>query len=476
MVKNAIYVYFQYRTLNKVPLMMREYGYEPKLFIDGEVGCNYDKKYSISGISKYVIKTLENLDDNSIYCTSLMEEYLSKNIFLPEKIEKVLKDNLFTLVDQSTRWDRYLKKTYQDYLNYIFTMARFAYSYMVLENIEVVFFTHFCHLGIDLIFYLIAKELGIKTIFMNPDFEMETNKYLVIYSDTLDFDKIFNKMRKRRDCNFTIKEGFEKNLSYMKKLNLVTGKSIKFKYSIFLRFLLSIFTFKKEKPNLRYFYLLKRYFQERECLLLRDSIIKQVDWSKKYVYFGLHMQPELTTSFYGGKYTDQLLAIEKISSMLPPDWVIYVKENPKQTFLNRGNIFYERLKNIPKVQLVPIDTNTYELMEKSQFVASITGTMLYESVCGGKPGLMFGNYWYSELPGVFKYREDLTVEEIVKCKIDHKEVENKINDFYSKCEEIIIENNMLDCLSKSQKYNQEENHKKVVKLLLELEQGETYVK
>lgn len=466
--KNAIYVYFQYRTLNKVPLMMRKHGYEPKLLIDGEVQQIYDEKYGIPEISKYVIRSLENLNDNSIYCTPLMEEYLSKNVFLPEKFENIIKDNLFTLIDQSTRWDRYLKKMYQDYVNYIFTMARFAYSYMTLENIEVIFFTHFCHLGIDLIFYLIAKELGIKTIFMNPEFEMETNKYLVTYSDTLDFDKIYDKMSKKRECNFKIRKGFEKNLSYMKNINIKTGKNIKFEQSRFIKFVLNIFTFKKEKPKLKYFYQLKRYFQEKECLLLRDSIVRDVDWSKKYVYFGLHMQPELTTSFYGGKYTDQLLAVEKISKILPEDWVIYVKENPKQTLINRGNIFYERLKNIPKVQLVPIDTNTYELIRNSQFVASITGTLLYEAVCGGKPGVMFGNYWYSKLPGVFKYRDNLTVAEIINCKINHKEVEDKINDFYSRCEEIVIENNMLNSLSENQNYNQEENHIKIIKLLLEI--------
>lgn len=467
--KNAIYVYFQYQTLNKVPLRMKEHGYEPKLLIDGEYKGSYDEKYGIEGIHKYVITTQEQLYDNSIYITPLMEEYLAKNIFMPNNIEKIIRDNIPMLIDQSSRWNEYFNKTYYDYLNYIYTMARFAYIYMTEENIDVIFFTHFCHLGIDLTFYLIAKELGIKTIFMNPEYEIETGKYLISYSDTQDYEKLYDKMvKKRRDCTFQIKDSFEKPLTYMKNIKLFTLDNLKLKWPILFKMMIYSPFYSSSHPKTKYIYRTRKYFQEKACILYRDSIIKPADFSSKYVYFGLHLQPELTTSFYGGIYSDQLLAIEKLSAILPDDWIIYVKENPKQNLENRGRIFYERLNNIPKVQLVPMDTNTYDLIKHSQFNASITGTLLYESVCGGKPALMFGNYWYSRLPGVTKYRDGLTVDEIVNCEINHNELQNIINDFYSKCIEIVIENNMLEKLVPEQNYDIEENHNKVVNLLCEM--------
>ena len=37
----------------------------------------------------------------------------------------------------------------------------------------------------------------------------------------------------------------------------------------------------------------------------------------EYVYFPLHLQPEMSTDTNGGMFTDQLLALEKLSRVMP---------------------------------------------------------------------------------------------------------------------------------------------------------------
>jgi hypothetical protein len=129
------------------------------------------------------------------------------------------------------------------------------------------------------------------------------------------------------------------------------------------------------------------------------------DPNKKYIYFPLHLQPEQTTDIYGGKYADQLLAIEELARALPADILIYVKENPKQTLYMRDPSFFRRLRDIPAVRYFSVEVSTYELTRRSLAVATISGTAGWEAIQMGKPVICFGYGWYRGLPGVFEWQQ-----------------------------------------------------------------------
>ena len=141
------------------------------------------------------------------------------------------------------------------------------------------------------------------------------------------------------------------------------------------------------------------------------------DLEKSFVYFPLQYQPELTTSPLGGIYVDQLLAIKTAAAALPNGWDIYVKEHPAQIGVHGGNTtparysgFYRAIAQIPRVHVIPIHTNTFELIDKARATVTMTGTAAWESILRGKPAIVFGYPWFQYASGI------LRVKSTVECR------------------------------------------------------------
>jgi len=141
-----------------------------------------------------------------------------------------------------------------------------------------------------------------------------------------------------------------------------------------------------------------------------------------FVLFALHMQPEATTHPLGGPYGDQARAIQKLRGMIPDGWKIYVKEHHAGFGGLRDPHFYMRLRSIPDVELVGAATALEPLLAGCRFASTITGTIGWEAISGGKPVLTFGHAWYNGLPGVFRIEDEPDCEEIASCRIDHDEL------------------------------------------------------
>jgi len=155
-----------------------------------------------------------------------------------------------------------------------------------------------------------------------------------------------------------------------------------------------------------------------------DKFLSRVSYDinpdDKFVYFPLHMQPEATTRPLGGKYANQLIAIKMLSSVLPENWKIYVKEHPNQKMIFRGIDFYKKLSEIKHVNILKTNISTFDLINGCEAVSTITGVAGWESVVLGKNCLLFGNTLFDKCPGVLKIN---TFED---CKKSISIVENGI--------------------------------------------------
>lgn len=274
----------------------------------------------------------------------------------------------------------------------------FIYCYNLLTNnrADIVIFANIPHEGFDFIIYCIAKYLKIKTIMCCQS--LFPNRFWIV-NDARELGNVdaCPALFERENIGYKLPE----NWFYMTGLTKDASYSLTDSLSEIVR-----------KPW-RFPVSLIRYFYAREYRQNIRQITKQKKADERYIYFPLHLQPELTTSALGGMFADQMLALEYLDSWVPPGVRIYAKENPKQTEKQRDPYFYRRLAALKNVVLLSTSENSIELIRGSIGVATITGTAGWEALFLGKPVLTFGYAWYRWLKGVTRFSTDISFEDFV---------------------------------------------------------------
>lgn len=327
----------------------------------------------------------------------------------------------------------------------IWHIVHIYYDYfagLLLEHdIDVVVFNTIPH-DIEGILYRVAKKLEVKTLICYQS--LFSNRFFFCW-DRDDFGYFRHIKPISENPELKIGKGYETNLFWSKDISPLKPRNIWDIVAIPLVQELGRRLRKVSQP--RYFRrpkrtlagLLQNYHESREFIkAYRKLAVDSVNYTEQYVYFALHLQPEVSTSGSGDPYFDQLLAIEYLAGILPRDWKIYVKEHPRQgvhakyNYQHRSTYFYWRLRRLPQAVYLSREISNYDLMRYSQFVSTITGTAGWEAIKGGKPVLIFGPAWYASLPGVFRFRPNMDVKEILACRIEHAELEKRLNELLMK--------------------------------------------
>ena len=377
--------------------------------------------------------------------------------------------NLETFVDQlyrhsdAYRYKSHNLKNLQDYLDYYHILADAISNEIFSNEINHVLFFNIPHLAYDTIIYQIAVSLKIpvtivtQSLFPDKFFSLNRIEY---YGD-------FNKNKFIKTDKLVKLPKL--NLFYMKKIKQKKEKSGHINLMALAHFLMFII-FKMPSLIFKPIYILKiliriqkiykkfpkwrdpfaNFFHKNELSYfehLAEFESTKVNFNEKFVYFPLPMQPEMTTSAIGGEFRDQLLALEKLSNILPKEIKIYVKENPKQGSYARGPLFFHRLSRIQSICFVPSYTDTNLLTEKAIFIATVTGTVGWEALCKGKNILVFGHAWFKDFPGVTKYHKNLTYAEIIKRKTTEKLILSKFQNLMALSHDGVIDRAYTDLVT-----------------------------
>lgn len=352
-------------------------------------------------------------------------------LLLPLEYDAKLRPYFELFIEGYSRISYYKGQSTHELWHLFYLYTRYFYTLIKNDSIEILLFQNLPHHGVDAILYGISKVMNIRTILTTQS--LVPNRFW--YIENIEDFGLFYYKKNSNKLTLSVKKGFEKNLFYMK--NIKQKKTFCFGSLVndFRRMMIG----RIHKP-IRISGIFNKY---TECKIYKklseQAYVKDICFEKKYVYFPLQLQPELTTSILGSKYADQLLALEHLSQLIPDGWVIYVKENPKQTARQRDILFYKRLSKIPKVHYLPLQYNSHRLIQESQFVSVVTGTAGWEAISGGKNVLVFGKAWYKTLPGVFTYSPKINFDDIINHKIDHSTLEKEYSKLIDKTYEGLVD-------------------------------------
>lgn len=123
------------------------------------------------------------------------------------------------------------------------------------------------------------------------------------------------------------------------------------------------------------------------------------------ITFFLHYQPERTSIPEGGQYSQQAFAINVIANALPQGWSLIIKEHPSLFLLSnaytfRHPAFYDWIMKQPNIYFVGTSYSSFDLIDQSRAVATLTGTVGFEAICRKTPVIALGDANYKEYPGV----------------------------------------------------------------------------
>lgn len=343
-----------------------------------------------------------------------------------------------------------------DYIDYYHVMTAAYRAEFTQKSVDTVLFFNLPHLGYDTAAYLVARAMGLKVLIVGQS--QIANKFYSMQDigsyGHLNPKKIRNAKpmpisRKEPDYFYMAgieqKDGEKGGLSFAALRNILTYvirreplsllKPMRL-WSLMSRARAIGARFPKWRdPFARFFD--KSAFAYFETLAGFEDTPVETD--TPFVYVPLQLQPEMTTSTLGGIYNDQVLAIEKLRRMLPPDIRILVKENPKQGAYMRGALAFHRLSLLQNVQILPSYANTHELTAKASAVATISGTVGWEALCQGVPVILFGHSWYGDFPGVFRATGDVDFLDVAAFKIQPNALERAYGAFQEALHEGVVD-------------------------------------
>ncbi len=166
--------------------------------------------------------------------------------------------------------------------------------------------------------------------------------------------------------------------------------------------------------------------------------------SENFIYFPLHLEPEIATSLYAPFYKDQIHLIKQIARSMPINFKLYVKEHPVMVGY-RPMKYYEEIAKIPGVKLIHPSHNSFDLIKSSKLLITLSSTAGWEAIIFKKPVITFGDVPYNKISMVKRCRSFEDLPYFIKNQLENFHYsEEELNNYVAAILEDSVNANIID--------------------------------
>tara|TARA_B100001971_G_C18154427_1_gene517670 strand:- start:155 stop:1186 length:1032 start_codon:yes stop_codon:yes gene_type:complete len=209
-----------------------------------------------------------------------------------------------------------------------------------------------------------------------------------------------------------------KPLGISKKTTIIAGikyfllncsKNVKTNYNYFGRTKFKVFKHSLDS-------MLKEKYRRS---FMDKSLVTNVDYSSKFVYFPLGVDMERNILVAAPFFTNQVEIIRHIAKSLPVGYQLYVKEAPAAATRSWREIsVYKEIMDIPNVTLIHPNVKSEKLLENCKIVSTVGGSTGFQATFYKKPTIIFSETVYSILPSVFQVKDVRVLPNVIKKAIE----------------------------------------------------------
>lgn len=135
---------------------------------------------------------------------------------------------------------------------------------------------------------------------------------------------------------------------------------------------------------------------------------------ERFLLYPLHFHPESSTSVLAGPWLNEAEVIRNIAFNLPEGMRLYVKDHASAWAFPSLD-FYQRLKRLPNLRLLPPEAPTKTLIRRSVAVITLTSTVGWEALVMGRRVLLYGRVFYQGHRGVTRVTDLADLRRIIEA-------------------------------------------------------------